>query len=139
MYTTLGQGQVMTLTFNTHIPSYIRLDVCSYQLSGHWLQYFLEIIISSDFHFLVPESLHTKYGSDKHRSLRKSGLNFCMRMTFGQGQVMALTFNTHIPSYIQLDVCSYQLSGHWLQYFLKNPLFSLFPIEKPMLPNLTLP
>ena len=23
--------------------------------------------------------------------------------------------------------------------FLKNPLFSLFPIEKPMLPNLTLP
>ena len=23
MYTTLGQGQEMTLTFNTHIPSYI--------------------------------------------------------------------------------------------------------------------
>ena len=29
MYTTLGQGQVMTLTFNTHIPSYIQFDVCS--------------------------------------------------------------------------------------------------------------
>ena len=27
-------------------------------------------------------------------------------------------------------VCSYYLSGHWLQEFLKNPLFSLFPIEK---------
>ena len=44
---------------------------------------------------------------------------------------MTLTFNTQIPSYIQLDVCSYYLSCHWLQYFLKNPLFSLFPIEKP--------
>ena len=30
MYTTLGQGQEMTLTFNTHIPSYFRLDDCSY-------------------------------------------------------------------------------------------------------------
>ena len=56
-----------------------------------------------------------------------------------QSHEMTLTFNTHISSYIQLDVCSYYLSGHWLQLFLKNPLFSLFPIEKPKLPNLTLP
>ena len=35
-------------------------------------------------------------------------------------------------------VCIYQLSGHRLQKFLKNPRFSLFPIEKPKLPNLTL-
>ena len=72
-------------------------------------------IMSSDFHFLVPETLHTKFGSDRHSSLRKSGLNFCMYTTLGQGQEMTLTFNTHIPSYIQLDVCCYQLSGHWLQ------------------------
>ena len=39
--------------------------------------------------------------------LGKSGLNFCMYTTLGQGQEMTLTFNTHIPSYIQLDVCSY--------------------------------
>ena len=38
MYTTLDQGQEMTLTFNTQISSYIQLDVCSYYLSGHWLQ-----------------------------------------------------------------------------------------------------
>ena len=38
MYTTLDQGQEMTLTFNTHISSYNQLDVCSYYLSGHWLQ-----------------------------------------------------------------------------------------------------
>ena len=25
-------------------------------------------IMSSDFHFLVPESFHTKFGSDGHRS-----------------------------------------------------------------------
>ena len=30
MYKTLGQGQEMTLTFNTHISSYIPLDDCSY-------------------------------------------------------------------------------------------------------------
>ena len=45
---------------------------------------------------------------------------------------MTLTFITHISSYIQLDVCSYYLSGHWLQSFLKNPLFSLSPIDKPV-------
>ena len=38
MYTTLGQGQIMTLTFNTHIPSRSQLVVCIYQLSGHRLQ-----------------------------------------------------------------------------------------------------
>ena len=26
-------------------------------------------IMSSDFHFLVPESFHTKFGSDQHSSL----------------------------------------------------------------------
>ena len=96
-------------------------------------------IISVDFHFLVPESFHTKFGSDRHSTLRKSSLIFCMYTTLGQGQEITLTFNTHISSYIQLDVCSYYLSGYWLQYFLKNPLFSLFPImPKEKLPILTL-
>ena len=65
-------------------------------------------IMSSDFHFLVSESFHKKiwFRSAKW-FLRKSGLNFCMYTTLGQGQEMTLTFNTHIPSYIQLDVCSY--------------------------------
>ena len=38
-------------------------------------------IMSSDFHFLVPESFHTKFSSEWPSSL-----------------VMTLTFNTHIPS-----------------------------------------
>ena len=64
-------------------------------------------IMSSDFHFHVPESFHTKFGLDGHSSLRKSSLNFCMYTTLGQDQEMTLTFNTYIFSYIQLDVCSY--------------------------------
>ena len=43
---------------------------------------------------------------------------------------MTLTFNTHITSLTKLVVCIYQHSGQRLQN-LKNPLFSLFPIEKP--------
>ena len=29
-------------------------------------------IMSSDFHFFVPETLHTKFGSDRHSSFLKS-------------------------------------------------------------------
>ena len=36
------------------------------------------------------------------KNLKKS----CMYTTLGQGQEIALTFNTRISSYIQLDVCS---------------------------------
>ena len=55
-------------------------------------------IMSSDFHFLVPESFHKTFGSDWPSSfLRKPGLNFCMYTTLGQGQEMTLTFNTNIP------------------------------------------
>ena len=53
-------------------------------------------------------------------------------MTLGQGQEMTLTFNTHISSLSQL------VSGKRLQKFWKINS-SLFPIDKPMLPNLTLP
>ena len=55
-------------------------------------------------------------------------------MTLGQGQEMTFT-NTHIPLLTPLVVCVYHLSGHRQLYFLKNPLFSLFPIEKPKLAN----
>ena len=43
-----------------------------------------------------------------------------------------------IPSLAQLIVCIYQLSGHRLQWLLKNPRFSFFPIEKDIFTNLTL-
>ena len=60
------------------------------------------------FSFLVPESFHKKFGSDRQSSSeKKSGLNFCMYTTLCQSQEMTLTFNTHKTSYIQLDDCSY--------------------------------
>ena len=79
----------MTLTFNTHIPSYIKLDerespmlhtkfrgnrpagseeedlsrvFTIYGRRGHLGH--VTSIMSSDFHFLVPESFHTKFGSE---------------------------------------------------------------------------
>ena len=56
-------------------------------------------IILINFHFLVPESFHTKFGSEWLSSfLRKLDLNYCTYTTLGQGQEMTLTFNTHIPS-----------------------------------------
>ena len=63
--------------------------------------------MSSDLHFLVPESFHKKFGSDRQVVSEKIRFECCMYTTLGQGQEMTLTLNTHIPSYIQLDDCSY--------------------------------
>ena len=68
-------------------------------------------IMSSDFHFFVSESFHTKFVSDQHSSF----CEFSYVHNLGPRSRNVLTFNTHISSYIQLDVCSYYLSGHWLQ------------------------
>ena len=38
-------------------------------------------------------------------------MNFCKYTILGHGQEMTLTFDTHVPSYIQLDDCSYSLSA----------------------------
>ena len=55
----------------------------------------------------------------------------------GQEQEVILTLNTNLISFTEFVVCIYQFSGHLLQRFLKYPLFSPFPIEKPKLQNLT--
>ena len=51
---------------------------------------------------------------------------------------MTLSFNTHIPS---LPISCLYLTTFRTQAAIdyENPLFTLFPIEKPMLQNLTLP
>ena len=56
-----------------------------------------------------------------------------------QGQEMSLTFKSHLLSFTELVVCIYKFSDHWLQKFLKFPLFPHFLIEKPKLLNLTFP
>ena len=72
-------------------------------------------ILSSDFHFLVPESFHKNLVQIGTVVSEKIRFEFLKYTTLGQGKEMTLTFNTHISSYILLDVCSYQLSAHWLQ------------------------
>ena len=89
------------------------------------------IRVRAVFLFLVPKSLPIKFGQKKVKwFLRKTSFNFCMKMTLGQSQEMTLTLKTHILLSTDLVFCIYLCSGHRLQEFPKNPLFSLFPIEK---------
>ena len=92
-------------------------------------------ILSSDFHFLVTEAFIQNLVQIGTAVSEIIMFDFLYVHNLGQWSRNDLTFNSHISSYIQSDVCSYYLSGHKLQLFLKNPLFSLFPIEKPKFPN----
>ena len=51
---------------------------------------------------------------------------------------MTLNFNTHISSYIELDVVLQVPFRSLAAIVSKNPLLSLFSIEKHKLPNFTL-
>ena len=64
-------------------------------------------IMSSDFHFLVFESFHKNLVQIGKVVFERIWFEFLYEKTLGQGQEMSLTFNTHIPSCIKLDVCSY--------------------------------
>ena len=57
-------------------------------------------IMSSNFHFLVPESFPTTFGSERQVVSEKFWFEvlFVLYTTLGQGQEMTLTFNTDIPS-----------------------------------------
>ena len=61
----------------SYIPSYLEISLpvpekkiligfTIYGRGGHLCH--VTSIMSSDFHFLVPESFHTKFGSDRHSS-----------------------------------------------------------------------
>ena len=56
-----------------YIPNFVEigLPVLEKQISKGFLPYMGMagiVVMSSDFHFLVPESFHTKFGSDPHSS-----------------------------------------------------------------------
>ena len=71
--------------------------------------------MSSDFHFVYLKAFIknlVQFGKVVSEKIR---FDFCMYTTLCLGQEMTLTFNNHKPSYIQLDDCSYLLSGNWLQ------------------------
>ena len=100
-----------------YIPSFMEIGppVPEKKIFEGFLPYMSVVaIILSDFHFLVPESVHTKFVQIGTVVSETIQFDFCLYTTLGQGQEMILTFNTHISSYIQLDDCSYYLSGHWL-------------------------
>ena len=77
-------------------------------------------IMPSDFHFLVPESFKQKLVQIGTEVSEKTQFEFLFLHTLCQGQEISLTFNTHISS-------KYSIRCHF------------FPIEKPKLPNFTLP
>ena len=53
-----------------HIPSFVIIGplVPEKKIFEGFLPYHHPSIMSSDFHFLVPESFHKKIGSDRHSS-----------------------------------------------------------------------
>ena len=71
----------------------------------------------NQFEFLSVHNLgpRSRYDLDlQHSHIFINSISCLHPQTF---KVMTMTFNTHISSYIQLDVhvFSYYLSGHWLQ------------------------
>ena len=63
--------------------------------------------MSSDFNFLVSESFHKNLVQIGKVVSEKILFKFLYVHDLAKGQEMTLTLNTHIPSYIQLDDCSY--------------------------------
>ena len=55
----IGQQVPEKKIFEGFLPYYMGMAA----ILGH-----VTSIMSSDFHFLVPESFHTKFGSDRHSS-----------------------------------------------------------------------
>ena len=89
--------------------------------------------MSSDFHFLVLESFHTKFGSDQHSSSEKIWFELLYVHDLGPRSRNDLDLQySHI--FIK-SICLRSLTA----IVSENPLFSLFSIEKRKLPNLTLP
>ena len=90
--------------------------------------------MSSDFHFLVPESFHTKLVvSEKIR------FEFLYVHDLGPRSRNDLDLqysHTFIKSFSCLYLPTFRSQASIVS---ENRLFSLFPIEKPMFPNLTLP
>ena len=88
--------------------------------------------MSSDFHFLVPESFRTKFGSDHTVVSEKIQFEIFYvhdRRPRSRNDLDLQYSHIFIQEYSIR--CLFPLTGHWLKQFLKNPIFSLFPIEKP--------
>ena len=84
----------------------------------------------ANFHFLVPESFHTKFGLEWLSISEKIGFEFL------RNDLDLQYSHTFIKSFSCLYLPTFRSQASIVP---KNQLFSLFPIEKPKFPNLTLP
>ena len=96
-------------------------------------------IMSSDFHFLVPESFHKKYvqiGTEVSETIR---FEFLYVQDLGPRSRNDLDLQ-YSHTFINSIRCLLLLTFRSLAATVseKSTVF-IFPIEKPMLPNLTLP
>ena len=96
--------------------------------------------MSSDFHCLVPESFHTKFYVQIGTVVsEKIGFEFLYVHDLGPRSRNDLDLqysHTFIKSFSCLYLPTFRSQASIVS---ENPLFSLFPIEKPKFPNLTLP
>ena len=92
-------------------------------------------IISSDFHFLVPESFHKKFGSVVSMKIR---FEFLYVHDLGPSSRNDLDLQ-YSHTFIYVIRCLLLLTFRSLAAIVseKSTVFT-FPIEKPKLPNLTL-
>ena len=96
-------------------------------------------IMSSDFRFLVPEIFHKKFGSDWHSSFWEILVwNFVCTRPWAKVKKWpwpSILIYLHIFNKMSAPT-NFQVTG--CNGFCKSTVI-LFPIEKPKLPNLTLP
>ena len=91
-----------------------------------------------NFHFLVPESFHTKFGSEWlsiSEKIRSEFLYLHDLQPRSRNDLDLQYSHTFIKSFSCLLLPTFRSQA---SIVLKNRLFSLFPIEKPKFPNLTL-
>ena len=90
-------------------------------------------ITSSDFHFLVPESFH-KYFVQIGKVVSEK-IRFDFLYVYDLGPRSRNDLDLQYSHIFIKSICLRSLAA----IVSENPLFSLYPIEKPKLPNLTLP
>ena len=66
-----------------YIPSFVEIDLSVPEKKIFDRGFFVTSIMSSDFHFLVPESFHAKFGSDRHSSSEKIQFEFLYEHNLG--------------------------------------------------------
>ena len=101
---------------------------------GHLAKKCTFIITSGNQRTIGPVSLTWVLS---HRLLGRRRLKILNLSDLDQGQWITLTFHIPKASCTNLVDCSFQLWCHRLKYFLKNPLFNFFSIQKHRGANLT--